>query len=90
MNKGEFIKAWAEKASMTQKEATVAYDKMYEVICEALQKGDKVQLLGFGNFELRKKSAREGINPLTKEKVKIAAKCVPVFKPGKAFKEKFN
>lgn len=90
MNKGEFIKAWAEKANMTQKEANVAYDKMYEVIVEALQKGDKVQLLGFGSFELRKKPAREGINPQTKEKVKIAAKVVPAFKPGKAFKDKFN
>lgn len=90
MNKGEFIKAWAEKACMTQKEAGVAYDKAFEVIAEALKKGDKVQLMGFGTFELRKKAASVRFNPQTKGKVEVPARLVPAFKAGKLFKDMFN
>ena len=90
MNKGEFIKAMADKASLTQKEATVAYDAFVGAVTDALKQGDKVQLVGFGTFEVREKSAREGINPQTKENVKIEASKAPVLKFGKAYKDLFN
>lgn len=90
MNKGEFIKAFAEKAGLSQKDAGVAYDAFVDVITDALKKGDKVQLTGFANIELKKKPAREGINPRTKEKIKIAASKNPTAKFGKAYKELFN
>ena len=90
MNKGEFIKAMADKASLTQKEATVAYDAFVGAVTDALKQGDKVQLVGFGTFEVREKSAREGINPQTKVKVKIEASKAPVLKFGKAYKDLFN
>ena len=90
MNKGEFIKSIAEKAGLTQKEATAAYDAMLASIVEAFKKGEKVSLVGFGTFELRAKAARTGINPQTKKPVKIAASKAPAFKAGKAFKDLFN
>ncbi len=90
MNKGEFVKAMAERASLTLKEASVAYDAFVGVVTDALKQGDKVQLVGFGTFEVRTKAAREGINPQTKEKVKIAASKAPVLKFGKAYKDLFN
>lgn len=90
MNKGELIRALADKAGMTQKDAGIVVDAFVDVVTEALLNGDKVQLVGFGSFEVKEKAAREGINPKTKEKVKIAANRVPVFKAGKAYKEKFN
>ncbi|MEG1499928.1 MAG: HU family DNA-binding protein [Clostridia bacterium] len=86
MNKGEFVKALAAKAEFTAKEATAAYD----AIVEELKAGEKIQLVGFGTFELKSKAAREGINPLTKQPVKIAACKVPALKIGKSFKELFN
>lgn len=90
MNKGELIKAIAERASLTQKEAGVAYDAFVSVVTDALKKGEKVQLVGFGTFELHQKAAREGVNPQTKEKVKIPACKAPVLKFGKAYKDLFN
>lgn len=90
MNKGEFLKAVAVKADITQKQADAFYDAMMEVIVGELKKGEKVALLGFGTFEVKKKAAREGINPKTKEKIKIAAQNVPGFKIGGSFKEQFN
>ncbi len=90
MNKGEFIKAMADRASLTVKEAGVAYDAFVGAVTDALKQGDKVQLVGFGTFEVREKAAREGINPQTKEKVKIAASKAPVLKFGKAYKDLFN
>ena len=84
------ISAVAEKADLTVKEATVAYDAIVATITEALQGGDKIQLVGFGSFELKSKPAREGINPQTKEKVTIAASKAPVLKFGKAYKDLFN
>ena len=65
MNKGEFVKAMADKAGVTLKEASVAYDAFVDVVTDALKQGDKVQLVGFGTFEVREKAAREGINPQT-------------------------
>lgn len=90
MNKGEFIKAMADNASLTIKEANVAYDAFVAAVTDALKKGEKVQLVGFGTFELHKKAAREGINPQTKEKVTIAASNAPALKFGKAYKDLFN
>lgn len=90
MNKGEFIRAMADNAELTLKEATVAYDAFVGAVTEALQRGEKVQLVGFGTFEVHQKAAREGINPQTKEKVQIAASKAPVLKFGKAYKDLFN
>ena len=90
MNKGEFIKAVAEGAGLTQKDAGAFYDAMLDVIVSQLKSGDKVTLMGFGTFELKKKAAREGINPLTKKPIKIAASNVPAFKLGGSFKDLFN
>lgn len=90
MNKTEFLKAVAEKAELSGRQAQKAYDAILAVVEETLKKGDKIQLVGFGSFELKNKPAREGINPSTKEKVKIPASKTPNFKVGKAFKELFN
>jgi len=90
MNKGEFLKAVAAKAEVTQKQADAFYDAMLDVISAELKKDEKIALIGFGTFEIKKKAAREGINPLTKKKIKIAASKVPAFKFGGAFKDQFN
>ena len=90
MNKGEFIKAMADKAGFTQKDAAAAYEAFVNTVPEALKAGDKVQLIGFGSFELKEVPAKEGINPQTKEKVQIAACKKPVMKFGKAYKDLFN
>ncbi len=90
MNKGELVKAMADKAGLTVKEAGVAYDAFVAVVTDALKQGDKVQLVGFGTFEVRSKAAREGINPQTKAKVKIPASKAPALKFGKAYKDLFN
>ncbi len=90
MNKGDFIRAMADNAGVTLKEANVAYDAFVKAVTDALKSGEKVQLVGFGTFEVRAKAAREGINPQTKEKVKIAASKAPVLKFGKAYKDLFN
>lgn len=89
MNKSEFIKAVAEQSGLSVKDAGTAYDAITEVIAKTI-KNDKIQLAGFGTFELKHKPAREGINPLTKQKIKIAASYTPNFKFGKSYKEKFN
>ena len=85
MNKSELIASMAEKSKLTKKDAEVALKAFIECVEEALEKGEKVQLVGFGTFE-----TREGRNPRTKEVIKIAASTVPVFKAGKEFKEKVN
>ena len=90
MNKGELIKAIAEKAGFTNKDAAIAYEAMFDAITEALKNGEKVQLVGFGTIEVKEVAAKEGINPQTKEKVAIAACKKPVMKFGKAYKELFN
>lgn len=89
MNKTEFIAEVANKAELSKKQAEAAYDAMLETVIEALKSGDKVQLVGFGSFEIKEKPAREVFNPLTKQKQKIAACKVPAFKIGKAFKAQF-
>lgn len=87
MNKTELIAKVAEQADLSKKDATQAVDAVFEVIAEALQGGDKVQVVGFGNFEVRERSARKGRNPQTGEEIEIAAGKIPAFKPGKALKD---
>ena len=87
MNKAELISAVAEKAELSKKDTEAAVNAVVEVITKALKKGDKVQLVGFGSFETRKRAARVGRNPRTKETIKIAASKVPTFKAGKALKD---
>lgn len=90
MNKAELITKIAEMGNMTKKEAEVALNAFKESVMGALEAGEKVQLVGFGTFEVRERAAREGRNPRTKETIKIPASKVPVFKAGKDFKLKVN
>ena len=90
MNKSELIASMAEKSNLTKKDAELALKYFIESVEEALENGDKVQLVGFGTFETRERAAREGRNPRTKEVINIPASTVPVFKAGKEFKEKVN
>ncbi|WP_449538136.1 HU family DNA-binding protein [Ferdinandcohnia sp. Marseille-Q9671] len=87
MNKTELISAVAESAELSKKDATKAVDAVFEAVQDALSSGDKVQLIGFGNFEVRERAARKGRNPQTGEEIEIAASKVPAFKPGKALKD---
>ena len=87
MNKHELIETVSSKAEITKKEADLVVNATLDAIIEGLAKEGKVVLPGFGSFEVRNKTAREGRNPRTGEKVKIAAKRAPAFKPGKAMKE---
>ncbi len=87
MNKAELINAVAEKAGLSKKDTEVAVNSLIEVITAALKKGDKVQLVGFGNFEVKARAARTGRNPKTKEPINIPASKVPAFKAGKALKD---
>lgn len=88
MNKGELIDEVAEKASVTKKQADAVITAALEAIVEAVSKGDKVTLVGFGSFERRERKAREGRNPKTGDKMDIPATQVPAFSAGKLFKEK--
>ena len=90
MNKTEFIAAIAEKTGLSKADATKAVKAYAEVVEEALKADDKVQLVGFGTFEVSKRAARDGRNPLTGETIKIAASNVPKFKAGKALKDAIN
>ena len=90
MNKTELINAVAEKAEVSKKDAKAAVEAVLDVIQEELKKGEKVQLVGFGTFEVSERAAREGRNPLTGESMTIKASKSPKFKAGKAFKEKVN
>ena len=82
MNKTELIDQIAASAGLTKVDSKKALDATIEAIKKALKKGDKIQLVGFGTFSVSEKPAREGINPLTKQKIKIAAKKVAKFKAG--------
>ena len=90
MNKAELVAAVAAKTGDTKKAAEASVDAVVAVIKETLVKGDKVQLVGFGSFEVRKRAARKGRNPQTKEEIKIPASKAPVFKAGKALKDLVN
>jgi DNA-binding protein HU-beta len=87
MNKPELVNAIAEKTGLKKKEAEAALGAFIETVEEALKKGDKVALIGFGTFGTRKRAKRTGVNPKTGKKIKIPAKTVPFFKPGKKLKE---
>ena len=90
MNKTEFIRAISDKAGITMKDIGIVYDATVDVITEALKAGEKIQLVGVGSIELKKVDAKTGINPRTKEAVKIPACKKPVFKFGDAYKKNFN
>ncbi len=87
MTKKELADEVAKKANLKKKDAEAAIDVMLDTIAKTLKKGQKVQLVGFGTFEVRKRKARTGINPQTKAKIKIAASKAPAFRPGKALKD---
>lgn len=90
MNKVDFVAAVAEKAGISKKDAGNAVDAFAGVVTEALTKGEKVSLVGFGTFEVKERAAREGRNPQTGETMQIAASKVPSFKAGKTFKDAVN
>lgn len=87
MNKSELVKSIAEKAEITQKDAAKALDATVDAIQKALAGGDKVQIIGFGSFEVRDRKERKVISPATGEEIKVPATKVPAFKPGKSLKE---
>ena len=89
-NKTELIAAVAEKAEISKKDAEKAVKAFTDAVAEELAKGGKVQLVGFGNFEVSERPAREGRNPRTGETMTIAASKTPKFKPGKALKDEIN
>ena len=86
MTKIQFAAAVAEKAGLTNRQAEKAINAAMDVVTEALANGEKVQLTGFGTFEVRERAARVGLNPLTKKKIKIAASKSPAFKAGSKLK----
>lgn len=89
MNKTELIRAIANNAGLTLKDAGAALDGFITAIADGLKAGEKIQISGFGSFEIKEKPAREGINPKSGEKIKIAASKVPTFKFGKVYKDLF-
>lgn len=90
MNKSELIEAIAKEADLSKKDAETAVNAYANVVTKALKKGDKVTLVGFGSYEVRKRAARKGKNPQTGEVIKIKAAKVPAFKAGKALKDAVN
>ena len=87
MNKAELVAAVAEKTALSKKDSEKAVNAAFEAITAALVGGDKVQLVGFGAFEVKERNARVGRNPKTKEEIQFPASRVPVFKAGKALKD---
>jgi DNA-binding protein HU-beta len=87
MQKTDFIKAVAERAGVSQKETKLVVDSALEVITEALARGEKVTLTGFGTFEVRSRQAREGVNPQTRDKIQIPATRTPGFSASSTLKE---
>ena len=87
MNKAELISAVAEKSELTKKDAEKAVNSVISVITDALANGERVQLVGFGTFEVRDRAERKGRNPQTREEIVIPASKAPVFKAGKALKD---
>jgi len=90
LNKTELVSSVAEKAEITKKDAEKVVSALLDSIKDALAAGDKVQLVGFGTFEVRERAARTGRNPKTGEEIKIAATKVPAFKAGKTLKDAVN
>lgn len=90
MNKSDLVASMSEKSSLSKKDAEKALNAFMDSVEEALVKGDKVQLIGFGSFEVRKRAARKGRNPQTKEELTIPETKAPIFKVGKALKDEVN
>ena len=90
MNKSELIAAVAAKAELTRKDSEKIVAAFVDAVSDSLTAGDKVQLIGFGSFEVKSRPARTALNPRTGEEIKIAASKAPVFKAGKALKDKVN
>ena len=90
MNKAELVAAIAEKTELSKKDSEKALKAFIDVVTEELTKGEKIQLVGFGTFEVSERAAREGRNPLTGKAMKIAASKAPKFKAGKALKDMLN
>ena len=90
MNKTELVAAIADKSGIAKKDAEKALAAFIDTVATELKKGEKIQLVGFGTFEVRERAAREGINPQTGKKIQIAASKNPVFKAGKALKDAVN
>ncbi|TDQ42275.1 HU family DNA-binding protein [Aureibacillus halotolerans] len=90
MNKNDLISTVAEKSGLSKKDATSAVEALFSSISEGLEKGEKIQLVGFGNFEVRERSERKGRNPQTGKEMTIPASKVPAFKPGKQLKDVVN
>ena len=90
MNKSDLVSMIAAKSNLTKKDSEMALNAFVETVQGALKKGEKIQLVGFGTFEVRQRSARNGVNPRTKQSIKIPASKAPVFKAGKALKESCN
>ena len=89
MNKAEFVAKVAEKSGLTRKQAEAAVAAFTQTVAETLKEGDKLQLMGFGTFEVKERPARTGRNPATGESIEITASKAPVFKAGKSFKDEF-
>ena len=90
MNKSEMVAALAAKTELTKKDAEGVLNSFVDIVTESLEKGEKVQLIGFGTFEVRNRPARKARNPRTGEEVSIAASKAPAFKAGKALKDQVN
>ncbi len=90
MNKTELVAAIADKTELSKKDAEKALKAFTEVVEAELKKGEKIQLVGFGTFEVSERPAREGRNPITGESIKIKASKAPKFKAGKALKDSLN
>ncbi len=90
MKKSELVAIMAEKAELKKVDAEKALNAFVDAVTEALAKGDKISLVGFGSFETKKRAARKGKNPLTGEEISIAASTVPAFKAGRGLKDAVN
>ncbi len=90
MNKTELVDLVSQKVSLSKKDTKLAIEATLEAVAETLAKGEEIQLIGFGTFKVNERAAREGVNPKTGEKIKIAASKVPAFKAGKALKDLVN
>ena len=90
MNKGELVAALAAKTELSKKDSEAALNALIDVIGETIAKGEKVQLIGFGTFDVKSRAARVARNPRTGAELKIATSKAPAFKPGKALKDKVN
>lgn len=90
MNKGELVAVVADAAKISKKSSEEAVNAILNSIADTLAKGDKVSIVGFGNFEVRQRAERKGRNPATSEEIIVPASKAAVFKPGKALKERIN